>query len=160
MFRDLYAHMEWADAIVWRAVRSNPEAGADKRVRDLLLHLHATQRAFLTVWRKEELHFRKPESFGSMEEIERFGREFHEQAWPLLSTIDAAALDTEMNMPWAKRFRPDAASTTMRETMMQIVMHSTYHRGQVNMRLRELSVDPPLTDYIAWIWQGRPAAAW
>jgi uncharacterized damage-inducible protein DinB len=39
-------------------------------------------------------------------------------------------------------------------------MHSTYHRGQVNARLRELGIEPPLTDYIAWIWFGRPEAEW
>ena len=65
-----------------------------------------------------------------------------------------------MVMPWAKRFRADAAATRMRDTLLQVPMHSTYHRGQVNARLRELGAEPPLTDYIAWIWIGRPRAEW
>lgn len=46
------------------------------------------------------------------------------------------------------------------ETMIQVAMHSQYHRGQINTRLRELGAEPPLVDYIAWIWFGRPDAAW
>jgi len=54
--------------------------------------------------------------------------------------------------------RPE--DTTMRETMHQVVLHSTYHRGQVAAYLRTLGGEPPLTDYIAWLWAGRPAAEW
>jgi hypothetical protein len=32
-----------------------------------------------------------------------------------------------------------------------------YHRGQVATRLRERGGEPPLTDFIAWIWMHRPA---
>jgi len=39
-------------------------------------------------------------------------------------------------------------------------MHSTHHRGQVNARLRELGGEPPLADFIVWLWWGRPAASW
>jgi uncharacterized damage-inducible protein DinB len=49
---------------------------------------------------------------------------------------------------------------TLAETMLQVASHSTYHRGQVNARLRELAGEPPLVDYIAWIWFGRPAPEW
>ena len=39
-------------------------------------------------------------------------------------------------------------------------MHSTYHRGQVNVRLRELGGEPQLVDFIAWVWEGKPRAVW
>jgi hypothetical protein len=32
--------------------------------------------------------------------------------------------------------------------------------GQVNVRLRELGCEPPLVDFIAWIWLGQPSADW
>jgi uncharacterized damage-inducible protein DinB len=55
--------------------------------------------------------------------------------------------------------RPFSA-VTHRETLLQIPMHSHYHRGQVNTRLRELGATPPLVDFIAWAWMGKPAAEW
>jgi uncharacterized damage-inducible protein DinB len=49
---------------------------------------------------------------------------------------------------------------TVGETAFQVVSHSTHHRAQANTRLRAVGGDPPLVDYIAWIWFGRPAAPW
>jgi uncharacterized damage-inducible protein DinB len=60
----------------------------------------------------------------------------------------------------AKRFGRDPAAVTLAKTAFQVTGHSTCHRGQVNRRLRELGADPPLADYIAWLWIGRPAAEW
>lgn len=45
--RDLFLHMEWADATVWSAVSATPTALGDARVREVLAHLHVAQRAFL-----------------------------------------------------------------------------------------------------------------
>ena len=53
LLRQLIRHMEWADAEVWRAVLACEPAGHDRRLRDLLTHLHVVQRLFLVVWRKE-----------------------------------------------------------------------------------------------------------
>jgi uncharacterized damage-inducible protein DinB len=69
-----------------------------------------------------------------------------------------------LNVPWAamveQRIGRPPGSTTMADTMLQVVLHSTYHRGQVNARLREIGGTPPLVDYIAWIWLGRPQPDW
>jgi uncharacterized damage-inducible protein DinB len=67
-------------------------------------------------------------------------------------------------MPWAshveKRIGRPPGLTTIVDTALQVVMHTTYHRGQVNARLRAIGGEPPLVDYIAWIWVGRPAPEW
>jgi uncharacterized damage-inducible protein DinB len=49
---------------------------------------------------------------------------------------------------------------TVAEALTQCVMHSQHHRGQNAARLRELGGEPPTTDYIVWLWKGRPAPAW
>lgn len=43
--RDLYAHMEWADDLVWNAVRACAPAEGDGRIRTLLVHIHVVQQA-------------------------------------------------------------------------------------------------------------------
>jgi len=50
--------------------------------------------------------------------------------------------------------------TTLAETMVQVYAHTGHHRGQVISRLRDLGSTPPLVDYLAWLWQHRPAAVW
>jgi uncharacterized damage-inducible protein DinB len=160
MFQDLYDHMAWADAIVWRAVRAHDGAANDERVLDWLLHLHMTQRAFLLIWQNEELKFPDRASFKNASDIEAYGREYHEQVAPWLATVADDALDTPMVMPWAKRFANGAAPTVLRDTLLQVPLHSLHHRAQVNARLRELGAAPPLVDYIAWIWMGKPRPQW
>jgi uncharacterized damage-inducible protein DinB len=67
-------------------------------------------------------------------------------------------------MPWVRSFEAQLGRTlstpTLAETIFQVTSHSTYHRGQVNARLREVGGEPPLVDYIAWIWFGRPEPSW
>ena len=48
--RDLYRHMEWADAEMWRAVLVCPAACADAAMLERLHHIHLVQHAFLFVW--------------------------------------------------------------------------------------------------------------
>jgi uncharacterized damage-inducible protein DinB len=162
LFRELYDHMRWADAVVWRAALSHEPAGGDATLRDRFVHIHMVQRAFLFVWRGEAQHY--PESFDTLGDVARWGREYHDDVQSHFAALDDAALDRTVILPWAerltRRFGRQPAPTTLRETMMQVPMHSTYHRGQVNTRLRELGAEPPLTDYIAWLWMGKPAAEW
>ncbi len=155
--RDLFRHMEWADATVWSAVH---KLGADdKRLRDLLNHLHMTQRAFLDVWLRKEFDrgFLKERT---LREVEEMARACHAEAVEFIESMDESALDQPMPLPWAGRFAKAASMTTLGETMLQITSHSTYHRGQANMRMRELGGGPPLVDFIAWLWLGRPPAEW
>src|SRR5690606_18681456 len=50
---ELYRHMEWADAAVWKAVLASDAGRADAEVQRLFHHLHVVQRAFLRAWRGE-----------------------------------------------------------------------------------------------------------
>jgi uncharacterized damage-inducible protein DinB len=73
-------------------------------------------------------------------------------------------LSRPLVVPWARmvesRLGRKAEEPSLGETLLQVVMHSTYHRGQVNTRLRELGGEPPLTDYIVWVWLGKPQPDW
>ena len=159
LFRELYDHMQWADAVVWRAALGHEAAAGDATLRDRFAHIHMVQRAFLFVWQGEAQHY---PTLNTLPEVARWGAEVHDGLQSYLPTLDPAALDRPMSLPWAGRItRPhEPAPTTMRGTLMQVPMHSTYHRGQVNTRLRELGAEPPLVDYIAWLWFGKPAAEW
>jgi uncharacterized damage-inducible protein DinB len=161
---DAYRHMEWADATVWAAVPGGGEP--DPRLRQLLVHIHTVQRAFLAVWTGRSVAdgLRMPETFATLEEVRAWAEPVYAAASAFVATVDEMRLAAPLEMPWAgqveeKLGRPPGIST-LADTCFQVVNHSTYHRGQVNARLRELGVEPPLVDYIAWIWFGRPDAAW
>ena len=77
--------------------------------------------------------------------------------------MDDASLAGPVTLPWAdelvKRFG-SAAPATLAETILQVAMHTAYHRGQIATRLRELGGEPQSTDFIMWIWMRRPEADW
>ena len=161
--QDLFEHMQWADAVVWKAVLSFPAATKDAKLQEILYHLHATQRAFLKAWRGESFEEGFPK-FSEAQALRKWARVYYAEAKNHLSPLDEEGLKQPMPLPWAAmvelRFGRSPESTTLGETALQVALHTTYHRGQVNARLRELGCEPPLVDYIAWLWQGRPAAEW
>jgi len=162
--RPLFAHMEWADAMVWRAVTDCAAASDDKVLHDRLYHIHATQHAFLQAWRGEEVVFKGPDDYPALEAVRDLGRAFYAVANDYVASLSPDAVDGEMVLPWssyfAKRAGFAAHPSTLGETLLQLPSHSTYHRGQVNNRIRELGATPPLVDFIAWIWAGKPAPKW
>lgn len=162
--RDLHRHMEWADAAVWQRVLASEAARDDAKLRELLHHIHLVQRAFLQLWKGMRVEFREPGDFQALGELCRWGREHYMDLHPFLESFDEGRLDGHLKIPWAKRMSEELGmspqAVTHGESMLQVAAHSTYHRGQVNARLRELGDDPPLVDYIAWLWFGRPQPDW
>jgi uncharacterized damage-inducible protein DinB len=73
-------------------------------------------------------------------------------------------MESPVVMPWIemfeKRLGRKADAPTFHETLLQVAMHSAYHRGQVSTKLRELGGEPPLTDFIVWVWTGKPQPEW
>lgn len=160
---DLYRHMEWADASVWRAVMSSDAARADAKLREWSYHVHMVQRAFLRVWQGETRYRPFPE-FEDVESLIDWARSYYPGLFAQLKSWTDEDLAKPLNVPWASRLtKPlgrEPENTTLGQTAQQVAMHSLYHRGQINARLRELGGEPPLVDYIAWLWLGRPQADW
>lgn len=161
--RELIHHMQWADALVWSAALSNPEAAGDLALRGKLFHTHVVQRAFLSVWRGEAPG-RPPSEPPDLPTTLQSVRDYYSELTPFLDALGEGELGRPVALPWAGRFAQrlgrEPATPSLAETLLQVAMHSTYHRGQVNARLREVGVEPPLTDYIAWVWFGRPEPRW
>jgi uncharacterized damage-inducible protein DinB len=164
LLRELIRHMEWADAEVWRAVMAHEPAVNDARLRHLLTHLHLVQRFFLIVWQKRPLDPSREPEFATAADLRAWARAYYAEAYRFFDTLDERALTSEVVMPWVKSFEAQLGRTlstpTLGETIFQVTSHSTYHRGQVNARLREVGGQPPLVDYIAWVWFGRPEPHW
>ena len=163
LLTDLYRHMEWADASVWAAVLDCDQGREDVKLRDSLYHLHVVQRAFLRTWRGEPRDAPYPR-FEDAHALMHWARSYYGDALAYVEALTDATAREAMPVAWAQMVEQmlgrAPATTTLGETVLQVALHSLYHRGQVNARLREVGGTPPLVDYIAWVWFGRPAAAW
>ncbi len=156
--KELYAHQEWADAEHWRALEDHPEALADKAIRERLHHIHQVQAAFLWVVgpRTQQFVITKVEDYADIRDLKAFARKYHSDMAAKLAEMDEVALEKTIEVPW---FQPPA-KISVRQALTQAAMHSHYHRGQNATRMRELGLGPPGTDFIVWLWQGKPAPRW
>lgn len=161
--RDLYRHMEWADASVWRAVLASAEACADQKLKEYFYHLHLVQLAFLRAWRGEPRDTPYP-TFDDVQELMLWGRSYFGEVSEHFEALSDAQLAQPAQLPWTdiveRELGRKPETLSFAEMMLQVPMHSQYHRGQINARLRAVGGEPPRVDYIVWVWLGRPEADW
>ena len=160
LLRQLYAHMEWADARVWSEVLGTEGARGDPWLRDKLFHMHDTQQAFLGLWTGQPRQ--TPGDLGSLAAVCEWARPYYATARGFLEASDGPALAEPASDAFGDRMRqhfgPPRGNVTLHRP--SIAAHTTHHRGQIMTRLRELDGAPPLVDYVVWVWWGSPPAAW
>ncbi len=161
---ELYRHMDWADAVIWNAVLHNVTAAGDVAIKARLFHIHYAQYAYLQQWKGLDFERLKEDDFDSLQDVKAWMQPHYLELHTVLHATPEDALSGPMSLPWAKYYGRQMGitpeDTTLGETMLHLGYHGIHHRAQVNTQLREHGETPPLIDYIAWIWQGRPDAAW
>jgi uncharacterized damage-inducible protein DinB len=154
--------MAWADASVWRSVLAVPRAASDARIDHTLHHMHLVQHIFLQTWTGAAFSLRERSDFATTGDLAAWGRAAHRGMLTFLQHARPEDLDRDFRIPWAVHFeqqsKRSAAAHTLGESVLQVVLHTQHHRGQVATRLREVGGEPPTVDFIVWLWEGRPAA--
>jgi uncharacterized damage-inducible protein DinB len=159
----LLRHMEWADALTWKTVLTLPDAQQDSRLREQLYHLHTVQWVYLQFWRGEPLHVPELTSLPDLAALASWAQPYYPHLRAFAQSVAPGLLSQVVALPWAAEVAKrlgSAGPATLGETVLQVVLHTTHHRAQIATRVRELGGDPPLTDFIAWVWKERPAPEW
>ena len=162
LLRQLYAHMEWADARVWSEVLKTAGSWGDPWLRDKLFHIHDTQQAFLSLWTHRPR--RTLGDVGPLVAVYDRARPYYATARRFLDAASARALAAPVPDAFCERmqqhFDQPRGDVTLGATAFHVVAHTTHHRGQVMTRVREHGGVPPLVDYLIWVWSGSPVAEW
>lgn len=162
-FTDLLTHMEWADAQSWRAIRTLPAAQSDERVKWLMHHSHLVQSIYLQAWRGDPFQLTENASYPDLAAIEVWARPYYSQVMAFADTVDEARFPRPVEFPWSAMIAEKFGKilpATLSESAWQVLSHSTYHRGQLATRIRELGGEPPMVDFLYWVWSGKPAPEW
>lgn len=158
--KELYAHMKWADNRIWTALDALPNAKLDESLRERMFHIHYTQHAFLDVWKGKEFKYTKSDAYPTFDAIRQLKDTYYDSLDAFVDGLDEGELVKPLVLPWVRYIERqlgiEAMDTTLGETMYQIASHSVHHRAQVNLQIREHGGDPPMIDYIVWLWLGKP----
>jgi uncharacterized damage-inducible protein DinB len=161
---NLLNHMMWADAEVWKKVIAFEAAKNDEKIKKLLYHIHQVQYAFFFLWNELRMDIPKPEEFSDLKSIAKWGLEYQQKLAEFLSSSLSDENDKVIQIPWSvfmeRKIGKKVIPATLEETMFQVASHSTYHRGQINTRFRELGGEPAMVDFIAWVWLGKHKSEW
>ena len=161
---ELFDHMEVADAAVWTAAMTNATANVDPEVCKYLVHTASAQRAFLDAWKGRPFAFRYDYEGVRLDTELAATRMYYPEARAFIAGLSDAALTETIRLSWEswveEHIKQPVSGTTLGETILQVISHGTHHRAQANVRLRALGVDPPIIDYIFWLWRGRPQPEW
>ena len=156
--RLLFEYDRWANRRVLQAAsRLTDEqftlamSGSFHCVRDTLLHILGGEWIWLAYWRNP------PDSPASVSNL-RAKRDafFSPEAFPNLDALQSKWIEVESeqseflnrmnNESLAKMLPFRGTRLSLMHLMQHVVNHSTYHRGQVALTMRQLGAEPPATD--------------
>lgn len=142
-----FAYDEWANHEVLMAMKSG---GADERSLTLLAHILSAERLWLERLKQE------PQST---------------PVWPQLTLENCATQVREVGRLWReylgriaeedlsrpisyKNSKGDLWSSTVADVLTHVILHASYHRGQIASHMRAHGQTPAYTDFIHAVRQG------
>ncbi len=142
--RHLFAYNDWANRRMLVAVKGS----VSDRSRQILAHLLITEKEYY-----ERLYGKDSTGF---------------DFWPDLSIEECGVLARENSQAYEtlmRRFEEDGLEirakyrtsegipyeNTFRELLTHVLMHSSIHRGNIMLKLREDGFEPPKIDYIIYL---------
>jgi uncharacterized damage-inducible protein DinB len=144
-------HLRWADARVQESLVAavNPPP----HTLDLFAHVVATEHVWLSRIRGEKTDVPAWPSLSLAQCAELAARNADEISG-LVESLDEIALDGGIT------YRNSAGAeytSSVRDILLHVMLHGTYHRGQIAVAVRAGGDTPASTDYIAFV-RGAPAA--
>jgi uncharacterized damage-inducible protein DinB len=138
--------------------------GSFPSVRDTLLHIISAEWAWLAIWKESSLS-----STFVMDIWPRLGALFPLNAFPEVTAVQQRWAEIEREqLDFVNRVTNESLGRMLpvRETqislahlMQHLANHSTYHRGQISLMMRQLAATPVATDFAFFLLEGRREAA-
>jgi uncharacterized damage-inducible protein DinB len=166
----LYEYDRWANSRVLQAVSAlSPEQftrdlrGSFRSVRDILVHIISGEWGWLTYWKapshsaafladlwdRHDTLFR-PDAFPNIAAVRLKWAEVEKEQTEFVNSVTEEALGKTLP------FR--ATQISLAHLMQHLANHSTYHRGQVAVMMRQLDAESLSTDFHVFLLERAQAA--
>jgi uncharacterized damage-inducible protein DinB len=168
----LFEYDRWANNRVLQAVSTLSEeqftrdlGGSFPSVRDTLVHIIGGEWGWLTYWKEpspgasfvKDLWTRmdalfQPNAFPSVAAVKL--------KWAEIEKEQAEFVNAMTDESLGRMLPVRATQISLAHLMQHLAYHSTYHRGQIALKMRQLEAKPLATDFHVFLIEGRrePAA--
>ena len=165
--RLLYEYDRWANNTVLQAASaltteqfSRDLGGSFPSVRDTLVHIVGGEWGWLTYWKAPS-----PSSAFLTDLWDRHDALFNPDSFPDIAAVKSKWAEVEgeqvefvnglTNESLKKMLPIRTTQVDLASLMQHLANHSTYHRGQVAMMMRQLNAKPLATDFTLFLANGR-----
>ena len=163
----LYEYDRWANNRALQAVAplrteqfTRDLGGGFRSVRDTLLHIIAGEWGWLAYWKQPS------DSFTFLADLrKRRDALFNPEAFPNVAAVQLKWAEVEKEQAEFVNSMTDEALRKMvpfrtrqiklMHLMQHLANHSTYHRGQIALMMRQLGAEPLATDFHVFLMEGR-----
>jgi len=166
-----YEYDRWANNGVLQAVSTltveqftRDLGGSFPSVRHTLVHIIASEWAWLTIWKQPS-----PSSAFVTDMWPRLGALFPPNAFPEIASVRLrwAEIESEQiefvnrvtNESLRRMLPVHTTQISLAHLMQHLANHSTYHRGQISLMMRQLAARPVATDFAEFLMDGRRETA-
>jgi uncharacterized damage-inducible protein DinB len=140
-FQDLFEYNQQMNELFIRSLQSDEEA--PDKADELMSHLLNAHHIWLSRINKEnyehgvwDVHLPA--------EMRALNKNLHQKTFQLL---ESDIFSSNQAIAY-KNTKGESHQNQLQEILMHIINHSTHHRGQVALLIRQKEIDPPVSDYI------------
>ncbi len=142
--RELFEYNDWANRRIVAALKSNQS----EKARKIAAHLLVTEKEYF-----ERLYGKDSTGFDfwqdlSSEDCGKLAKENAENYERILERFDDEGLGQSADY---KTSEGVAQQNTFRELLTHVLFHSSIHRGNIILKMREEGFAPPVIDYIIYL---------
>ena len=163
----LYEYDRWASNRVLHAASTLSSekftrdlSGSFRSLRDTLVHIVGAEWAWLTYWREPSPSSAFLTNLWTQENVL-----FNPNAFPDISAVQVKWVEVEReqvefvirvtNESLRRMLPVRETQISLAHLMQHLANHSTYHRGQVALMMRQLAAEPLATDFAMFLMEGR-----
>ncbi len=156
---ELLNYDEWATTQLLTAMEAlSPEqfqkelSGRLTSVRQQCVHYLSVSDRYRARLEGEKVPDVAPEDFETVREIQVYASETIRRRREYFATLT----ENDLVRNHEHLTRQGSFTATVEQTLAHVLNHSTYHRGQIAMLIKQQGMDFPDTDYILWLNQNVP----